>query len=211
MAALESPQAVTGMLAHGCRLSGHVVVSRAPGNMHITIQREGTSFSNEHINVSHLVHHLSFGDVKPQHLSQGVVPGSRHPEKEVHLLASAGFSSLSGTVHVTNANVTQEHYLKVVRTEVRRNSEKAARSASYQYTVTNAQFAEPNELPSAKFTYDLSPMQVMVLETTRSFTHFLTSVCAIVGGVFTVVGIFDAVLHASVRQLEMKDGMGKLS
>ena len=33
--------------------------------------------------------------------------------------------------------------------------------------------------------YDLSPMLVQITEHRRSFFHFLTGVCAIVGGVFT--------------------------
>jgi len=82
-------------------------------------------------------------------------------------------------------------------------------SASYQYTVTNAQFAEEQESPSAKFSFDLSPMQVMVMEETRSFGHFITSVCAIIGGVFTMIGIFDAVLHHSVRAIEHKMNLNK--
>jgi len=208
---LGSPEAKTGHRAQGCRLSGHVVVSRAPGNMHITINRDGTSFASEHINVTHLVHHFSFGDLKTASLRRGLRHGALHPETKVHHLLASGFSSLSGSVHVTNYNVTQEHYLKVVRAEHRRDAELEPRSASYQYTVTNAQFEDQNELPSAKFSYDLSPMQVLVLESSRSFTHFVTSVCAIVGGVYTMIGIFDAVLHHSVRKLEVKSGMGKLS
>lgn len=206
-----SPEAISGMRAPGCRLNGHVIVSRAPGNMHITISRPGMSFAQEHINVSHLVHHFSFGDVKIAKLHKGVRHGSLHPERAVHQLAAAGFSSLSGTVHITHENVTQEHYLKVVRTEVRRDAELEPRSASYQYTVSNAQFAEEEELPSAKFSFDLSPMRVLVLETTRSFTHFLTSVCAIVGGVFTMLGIFDAVLHHSIQRIEQKITLNKQS
>jgi hypothetical protein len=36
------------------------------------------------------------------------------------------------------------------------------------------------------FFYDLSPIMVRYVEQRKSFLHFLTSVCAVVGGVFTV-------------------------
>jgi len=147
--------------------------------------------------------------VQAAHTKHGVKHGSLHPEKAVHALEGAKFSALSGSIHVTHQNVTQEHYLKVVRTEVRRNGVQLPLSASYQYTVTNAQFAEEQESPSAKFSFDLSPMQVMVMEETRSFGHFITSVCAIIGGVFTMIGIFDAVLHHSVRAIEHKMNLNK--
>ena len=34
-------------------------------------------------------------------------------------------------------------------------------------------------------TYEISPLMVEVTEHSRSLSHFLTGVCAIVGGVFT--------------------------
>ena len=40
-------------------------------------------------------------------------------------------------------------------------------------------------VPGMFVTYDISPLMVEVIEHRRSFTHFLTGVCAIVGGVFT--------------------------
>jgi hypothetical protein len=43
--------------------------------------------------------------------------------------------------------------------------------------------------------YDLSPIMVKFTEKQRSFAHFLTSVCAIVGGVFTVAGIIDSLVY----------------
>ena len=38
-------------------------------------------------------------------------------------------------------------------------------------------------------------MQVQYREEYKSFTHFLTSVCAIVGGVFTVSGLIDSFIY----------------
>jgi hypothetical protein len=35
--------------------------------------------------------------------------------------------------------------------------------------------------------YDFSPFMVEVEESSMPFSHFLTSVCAIIGGVFTVL------------------------
>lgn len=41
----------------------------------------------------------------------------------------------------------------------------------------------------------LCPLQVQYREEYKSFTHFLTSVCAIVGGVFTVSGLIDSFIY----------------
>lgn len=49
--------------------------------------------------------------------------------------------------------------------------------------------------PGVFFFYDISPIKVVVREAQKPFLHFLTQLCAIIGGVFTVAGIVDAVIH----------------
>jgi hypothetical protein len=51
--------------------------------------------------------------------------------------------------------------------------------------------------------------QVQFAETKTSFAHFLTSVCAIVGGVFTVSGLVDSFLYHGHRVLKKKMELGK--
>lgn len=59
------------------------------------------------------------------------------------------------------------------------------------------------------FMYDLSPMMVQLTESRRSLAHFLTGVCAIVGGVFTVAGMLDSMLYHSQKALKKKIELGK--
>jgi len=54
---------------------------------------------------------------------------------------------------------------------------------------------EVSDVPEAKFSYDLSPMAVVVTSKGRRWYDFVTSVCAIIGGTFTVVGLIDTLLH----------------
>lgn len=60
------------------------------------------------------------------------------------------------------------------------------------------------------FFYDLSPIKVRFKEERRSLLTFLTSACAIVGGVFTVSGIVDATVWAGQRAVRKKRELGKL-
>jgi hypothetical protein len=59
------------------------------------------------------------------------------------------------------------------------------------------------------FFYDLSPIKVTFKEERRSFLAFLTSACAIVGGVFTVSGIVDSTIWAGQRAVRKKRELGK--
>ena len=42
---------------------------------------------------------------------------------------------------------------------------------------------------STKFTYKMSPIQIVVTEQPKQLYRFLTAVCAVIGGVFTVAGV----------------------
>jgi hypothetical protein len=59
------------------------------------------------------------------------------------------------------------------------------------------------------FMYDLSPIMVKFTETKKSFAHFLTGVCAIIGGVFTVAGLIDSFLYHGLRSMQKKIELGK--
>ena len=44
----------------------------------------------------------------------------------------------------------------------------------------------------------------------QPFTHFLTELCAIIGGVFTVTGLIDATVFHSSQAIKRKMRLGKL-
>jgi endoplasmic reticulum-Golgi intermediate compartment protein 1 len=56
----------------------------------------------------------------------------------------------------------------------------------------------------------LNPITVKYHETRPPLYHFLTTVCAIVGGTFTVAGIFDSLIF-SATEIFRKFELGKLS
>ena len=60
------------------------------------------------------------------------------------------------------------------------------------------------------FNYELSPITVSYTQLKENFFEFLVQICAIIGGVFTVAGIIDAMIHRSVSAI-FKQRIGKLS
>jgi hypothetical protein len=56
------------------------------------------------------------------------------------------------------------------------------------------QYAE-EDVPEARFTYDLSPMAVLIKKKGKHWYQFVTSMCALIGGTFTVVGLLSTVLN----------------
>ena len=44
----------------------------------------------------------------------------------------------------------------------------------------------PQLVPNAVFHYDISPVMVVVHEETMGFASFVTKICAVIGGIYTV-------------------------
>ena len=51
------------------------------------------------------------------------------------------------------------------------------------------------------FNYELSPMRVRIEERRNSLGHFLTRICAIIGGVFTIMSVVDRVVEGGMQNL----------
>ncbi|XP_019196573.1 PREDICTED: protein disulfide-isomerase 5-3-like isoform X2 [Ipomoea nil] len=186
----------------GCRIEGFVRVKKVPGNLVISAHSAAHSFDASQMNMSHVISHFSFG----KRLSQQAISDMK---KFLPYLGQS-YDKLSSNAYITNPkesneNVTIEHYLQVVKTEVMTGTNKVVED--YEYT-SHSSLVHSLDIPVAKFHYEPSPMQVLITETAKSFSHFLTNVCAIIGGVFTVAGILDSLLLNTLR-LVKKVELGK--
>ena len=109
---------------------------------------------------------------------------------------------------------TLKHYLKVVPTRhVTRGGRVSA--DSYVYSANYNEFHPPDRkpksrsgdemeklVPNAVFSYNISPLRVVHRESGESWGAFLTQLCAVVGGVFTVFGLIDGVLFTAVKTVK---------
>lgn len=197
----ESGNTIPIEINEGCRIYGYLQVNKVAGNFHIA---PGRSFVQNHIhvhdmqnlakiefNTSHKITHLSFGQD---------YPGQENPLDNSLQLAKEG-------------SMMFHYYVKIVPTTyVKIDGETIF---SNQYSVTRHQkvisggFFGEQGLPGTFFTYELSPMMIKYTEKHRSFMHFLTGVCAIIGGIFTVAGIIDSLVYRSSRVIQQKLELGK--
>ncbi|KAJ6806403.1 endoplasmic reticulum-Golgi intermediate compartment protein 3-like [Iris pallida] len=181
----------------GCNIHGFLEVNKVAGSIHFT---PGKSFhhANFHIydvsfqreyNISHHINKLSFGKEFP-----GVV----NPLDGVQWMQEAS----SGMY---------QYFIKVVPTIYTHIT--GYKIHSNQFSVTE-HFVEgnvyPKPLPGVLLVYDFSPIKVIFTEENSSLLHFLTNFCAIIGGVFTVAGILDAIFYHGHRAIKKKMELGKL-
>lgn len=170
----------------GCRVYGVLDVQRVAGNFHISVHGLNIYVAqmifdgSKNVNVSHVIHDLSFG---PKY------PGLHNP-----------LDDTTRILHDTSG--TFKYYIKVVPTEYRYISKEVLPtnqfSVSEYYSPIN-QF--DRNWPAVYFLYDLSPITVTIKEERRSFLHFITRLCAVLGGTFAVTGMLDRWINRLLEAL----------
>jgi hypothetical protein len=98
--------------------------------------------------------------------------------------------------------ISYEYYVKVVPTTY----QTIAGRQYYVNQFTSNTNELPGQAPAIYVRFDLSPVTVKFTHVSESLFHFLVQVCAIVGGVFTVAGIVDSLIHASVSNVMKRQG-----
>lgn len=203
----EFLKAVDTQAGEGCHVWGDLLINKVSGNVHFAPGRsyqqgavhmhDLAPFEGRALNFSHRIHRLVFGRE---------YPGMRNPLDGVDVPQPAPrFEGGTGAF---------QYFVKVVPTSYTtlRNSS----IVTNQYSVTES-FKHSvvglggQHLPGVFFHYDLSPIKVEYREARHGLLPFLTGLCAIVGGVFTVSGIVDATVYHGGRALRKKVELGKLS
>ena len=181
----------------GCQVSGYLMVNRVPGNFHIEASSKSHNLNAAMTNLSHIVHHLSFGE--PLFTGKGTRSVQRIlkqvPEEHQQ------FSPMDGQKYVTkDFHQAYHHYIKVVSTHMNMGSWKSKQLTTYQFLEqSQIVFYDDVNVPEARFSYDLSPMSVVVQKKGRKWYDYLTSLCAIIGGTFTTLGLIDATLYKVLK------------
>eukprot|EP01047_Picozoa_sp_COSAG01_P089035 COSAG01_NODE_21238_length_911_cov_1.729064_1_plen_153_part_10 len=151
----------------GCSLEGSLRVKRVPGNFHIQFTHEQMDYKNSLINATHLIEHLTFGDRLPLSIAKVL--------DQVDT-TGPGFNTLGDKDFVSvHADRTFEHFIQIVPTIYK--TRKTGEVTVYRYTVMSAEHEDTEKFPSAKFTFQISPMAVVISEETVPLYHFVANVC----------------------------------
>jgi hypothetical protein len=190
----------------GCKLKGAFFVDAVPGSFIISpkvfgptldrLRREGM---DNNINVEHIINDLYFGD-------------------KIHRYKLLGFGKEAYNLMHTlkykkrideKIPKIYQYYLKIVPTKYKYFS--GVTYNKYQYTANSFAENSLDRLPLLFFRYDLSPITVEYKHVKMSFLTFMINIFAILGGVFTVAGIIDSIIHKSVLMLLRKAEMNKIA
>mmetsp|Transcript_6287 Transcript_6287/g.19086 ORF Transcript_6287/g.19086 Transcript_6287/m.19086 type:complete len:490 (+) Transcript_6287:140-1609(+) len=188
------PAAESYKQLEGCRIHGHLEIKKSKGNFHVAAGRSTTSAHASHkhhvhrldkktlaeFNTSHSISRLHFG--KP-------FPGVEYPLQGVHH-AEDGLSQVK---YLINIVPTVYEYANGNQIE------------TYQYQATMHRLpvdvtSGHYPLPGVFFMYDFSELRIKYTEQSQYFSTFFTRVCAVVGGVFVVIGlVYNGFVYAYER------------
>ena len=109
---------------------------------------------------------------------------------------------MDGNVYVTHElHEAYHHYLKVITTNI--DGLRVGKRDLRAYQILQSSqltFYRSDIVPEAKFIIDLSPISVSYRTTSRHWYDYLTSVLALIGGTFTLVGMIESGIHAVVAR-----------
>lgn len=192
-------QRVKDEQGEGCNIHGFVDVNKVAGNFHFAPGKGLPQFNflqdlfniqAENYNISHKINKVSFGRDFP-----GVI------------------NPLDGVewTHKGEPGIYQ-YFIKVVPTIY--TDITGRKIHSNQFSVTE-HFRESTGYPKPPqgvyFFYEFSPIKVMLTEENTSLLHFLTNLCAIIGGIFAVAGIIDSFVYHGHKAIKKKMELGKLT
>ncbi|CCM04126.1 uncharacterized protein FIBRA_06287 [Fibroporia radiculosa] len=211
--------------SEGCNIAGKVRVNKVIGNIQLS---PGRSFRTAAQNMYDLVPYLKedknrhdFSHTIHQFAFESDQEKERHRARDFQKRVGIE-SPLDNTERKTSKQQYMfQYFLKVVSTHFAMLDNKVYKTHQYSAThferdLTKGQQEDNKEgvhiahtatgIPGVFINYDISPMLILHSETRQSFAHFLTSTCAIVGGVLTVASLIDSVLFATTRALKKSGG-----
>jgi hypothetical protein len=196
-AAMEAKETAIKMgrpVSEGCLIQGHMMVRKVPGTIVFHAGAEGHSFDHSQVNTSHAIHNLTYG-----------IPLEAQKMMMLPQKTRAAMNTMAGrTFHSTHQNTSHEHYIKVLSTDFRLIDFEQVQAYKYHVLSNAFEVGHALEGPHVKFTYDLSPLTVQVIQQETPFFEFITSLFGLVGGTFTVIGLVHATVNTVSTELLKK-------
>lgn len=180
----------------GCQVAGTMFLPRARGNFHIAA---GHSADASHGGHSHHVHQINPHQLKEMQDSYRV----QHVIKSLRFgdLFPSQSNPLEGVSLWTEGLLRHMYMIQLVPTRYELG---ALTVNSYQYTFSNHTEKVDTttnhwHLPGVFFKYDFSPMMAVLGRQSRAFSHYITRLFALLGGLYVVLGLLYTVMARAMK------------
>ncbi|KAK8799560.1 hypothetical protein WA158_006109 [Blastocystis sp. Blastoise] len=179
----------------GCHIYGSINVNKVGGHIFLAPSKAYTLMRERNLdwntmqrvyNVSHTINSVTFG---PKY------PGRTSP-----------LDNRSFTMNDTTG--MYQYFVKVVPTTYKVGKQSLD---TYQISETHhfRQMTDKSSFlfPGLFFVYDISPLRSIVTVETKPVGAFFTSVCAILGGIFSMMGLLDSIIYEFTKKINNKSSV----
>lgn len=184
----------------GCRVDGFIQIYKIGGNFHVAAGKSGTQSHGTH---THHMHRVNFETLKEFNISHRI--NKLHFGEDFY----GKVDPLNGVESYEPQLAQYTYYVSVVPTVVRHASGRETPSHQYSFTLhrevvdlTSRMF----KLPGLFIRYSFDALRMTkVAHPHSTFTHFLTRICALLGGFYVFLGILYRTLSATIDMAKKKD------
>eukprot|EP01059_Diplonema_ambulator_P034069 TRINITY_DN7455_c1_g1_i3.p1 TRINITY_DN7455_c1_g1~~TRINITY_DN7455_c1_g1_i3.p1 ORF type:complete len:439 (+),score=148.23 TRINITY_DN7455_c1_g1_i3:1113-2429(+) len=189
----------------GCNIAGVLTTEKCKGNFHFApggTRKMGFKmlhfFSTSqalHFDVSHRIHHLSFGDKNVARFNYKHPLDGREMSVTQGKLANVKYGIKAiPVVYTTHSTVEDDELESGVMIG---GKEMGGSSFEISATVLQKVFSphESRRPPGLSFVYDFHPMQLTHVFKRPPLTRFIINLCKIIGGFFVVTGMLDRLVY----------------
>ncbi|KAL7067123.1 hypothetical protein ACR3K2_24390 [Cryptosporidium serpentis] len=190
--ASKAPQCIDTI---GCRLHGSLQVNKVSGNIHVALG-QATVRDGKH------VHEFNMNDISRGFNTSHTIHELRFGKDNIEFIESP----LENTKKIVTTGTSMFHYyLKLVPTQfIKSGYNKILFSNQYTYTERQKDVlvkdGELSGLPGVFIVYDFQPFVIRKIHNSIPITHFLTSFCAIIGGIYSLMSLIDSILFWFIKR-----------
>ena len=176
----------------GCFINGYVDISKVPGNIHLSFHNYASEWNSltmtkrdlaNKINLNHKFNDFYFGKIGKRYIS-------RFQKK------TKGFfrSDLPNFLDLKTVN-NFDYFIKIIPYQFV-DENRGVTKYSYEYSISYKEsdyVEERDDMPIILIRYEFTPITMRVTIQKRDYLHFLTHICAIIGGIFVIFSIINKV------------------
>ncbi len=188
----------------GCVINGFIPVTKVKGDIHISFHNYADLYNFaridrpdlfKKISMNHKINMLNFGEINTNDeiLQRFKLDAKNSKNKEN---AFNNPDNLPNFINETKRN-NYDYFVKLIPHVFDDRVNERKEKVGYQYSMTSRsrEFnADSNEMPIVIINYDISAITMRFRLEAKSFLHFLTHICAIIGGVFVLFNILNNLL-----------------
>ena len=197
--------------AEGCEISGTLKLQRVPGTLRLNAHAHHVSLEPGWVNLTHTINTFVFAkQLNRSHVQHSLASFVSSPVINSTLIRAVAPLKEARNMHPLHGKHFSAryrhsdiaHYLKVIPSSY--SFVAGEEGGLYLYTANNRFNVRESATPSLAIGIDISPMRMFYREYREDWTSFLTSTCAVIGGVFTVFGMLVALLDTSSEAFSKK-------